>query len=64
MYVKRTNVTPNLLKQVWHLTRSYWRSEEKKKAYLLLAAILLLTLGVVFMLVLLNEWNNAFYTAL
>ena len=62
--MKRTNVTPNLLKQVWHLTRSYWRSEEKKKAYLLLAAILLLTLGVVFMLVLLNEWNNAFYTAL
>ena len=36
----------------------------KRKSYLLLAAILLLTLGVVFMLVLLNEWNNAFYTAL
>lgn len=60
----RTNGTKKLLRQVWHLTKSYWQSEEKKKAYLLLAAILVLTLAVVFMLVLLNQWNNAFYTAL
>src|SRR5574344_695688 len=52
------------LVNVWNLTKSYWQSEEKKKAFLLLAAIVALTLGVVYMLVLLNEWNNAFYTAL
>jgi putative ATP-binding cassette transporter len=62
--LKKTNLTIELLRQVWHLTRSYWKSEEKKKAFLLLAAILVLNLGVVYMLVLLNEWNNAFYTAL
>jgi putative ATP-binding cassette transporter len=62
--LKKTNLTIELLRQVWHLTRSYWKSEEKKKAFLLLAAILILNLGVVYMLVLLNEWNNAFYTAL
>jgi putative ATP-binding cassette transporter len=62
--LKKTILTIELLRQVWHLTRSYWISEEKKKAFLLLAAILVLNLGVVYMLVLLNEWNNAFYTAL
>ncbi len=52
------------LKDVWQLTKSYWMSEEKKKAFLLLGAIIALTLGVVFMLVQLNHWNNAFYSAL
>ena len=49
---------------VWRLTKSYWKSEEKKSAYLLLLGIIAFTIGVVVMLVLLNEWNNAFYTAL
>lgn len=49
---------------VWFLTKSYWYSEEKKKAFFLLGCIIALTLGVVFMLVQLNSWNNAFYTAL
>lgn len=62
--MKQTNGTKKLLSQVWRLTRSYWQSEEKKKAYALLLAILVLTLAVVVMLVLLNQWNNAFYTAL
>lgn len=52
------------LRDVWLLTKSYWQSEEKGKAYLLLTAIVALTLGVVYMLVLLNKWNNAFYNAL
>lgn len=52
------------LRDVWLLTKSYWQSEEKSKAYLLLTAIVVLTLGVVYMLVLLNKWNNAFYNAL
>lgn len=62
--MKNTNVTKKFLSQVWSLTRSYWKSEEKRKAYLLLLAILALTLAVVYMLVMLNQWNNAFYTAL
>lgn len=52
------------LHDVWYLTKSYWQSEEKKKASLLLGAIILLTIGIVYMLILLNQWNNAFYTAL
>ena len=52
------------VKNVWALTKSYWQSEEKKKAYLLLLAIIALTLGVVFMLVQLNQWYNIFYSAL
>lgn len=49
---------------VWYLTKSYWQSEEKKKAFLLLTCIIALTFGVVFMLVQLNTWNNSFYSAL
>ena len=49
---------------VWRLTKSYWKSEEKKSAYLLLLGIIAFTIGVVVMLVLINSWNNAFYTAL
>lgn len=51
-------------KDVWYLTRSYWQSEEKGKAFGLLACIIGLTLGIVYMLVLLNQWNNSFYNAL
>ena len=49
---------------VWYLTKSYWQSEEKKKAFWLLTCIIALTFGVVFMLVQLNTWNNCFYSAL
>ncbi|MGL5206938.1 MAG: ABC transporter ATP-binding protein/permease [Acidaminococcaceae bacterium] len=52
------------IRDVWQLTKSYWQSEEKKKAFLLLGAIIALTLAYVYILVLLNQWNNAFYTAL
>lgn len=61
--MKKRNIG-EFLRQVWSLTKSYWRSEEKNKAFALLFAIVALTLGVVYMLVLLNQWNNAFYTAL
>ena len=36
----------------------------QKKAFFLLGCIIALTLGVVYMLVLLNQWNNSFYSAL
>ena len=43
---------------------SYWHSKEKWKARGLLAGVVALSLGQVYMLVLLNGWNNDFYNAL
>ncbi|MDY4920636.1 MAG: ABC transporter ATP-binding protein/permease [Phascolarctobacterium sp.] len=57
-------ISRQFFKDVWYLTKSYWQSEEKKKAFLLLGCIVALTLGIVYMLVLLNQWNNRFYSAL
>ncbi len=62
--MKKMDDSVRFVKNVWALTKSYWQSEEKKKAYLLLLAIIALTLGVVFMLVQLNQWYNIFYSAL
>lgn len=62
--MQRFNLTRQFFRDVWYLTKSYWQSEEKKKAFFLLGCIIVLTLGVVYMLVLLNQWNNSFYSAL
>ena len=62
--MQRFNLNRQFFRDVWYLTKSYWQSEEKKKAFFLLACIIALTLGVVYMLVLLNQWNNSFYSAL
>ena len=63
-HVQKFNLSIDFLKDVWGLTRSYWQSEEKKKAFMLLFCIIALTLGIVYMLVLLNQWNNTFYSDL
>lgn len=52
------------LKESWELTRGYWRSEEKWRAWGLTAVIITLNLAHVYLLVLLNKWNNRFYNAL
>jgi putative ATP-binding cassette transporter len=52
------------LGNVWKLSAPYWRSEEKLRAWALLAAIVGLSLGTVYILVLLNDWNRQFYNAL
>ena len=62
--MQRFNLTRQFFRDVWYLTKSDWQSEEKKKAFFLLGCIIALTLGVVYMLVLLNQWNNSFYSAL
>jgi len=62
--VIKIQVGREFIENVWKLTKSYWQSEEKRKAFSLLGAIIFLTLGVVYMLVQLNSWNNAFYNAL
>jgi putative ATP-binding cassette transporter len=42
----------------------YWRSEDRWAARGLLLAVVALNLGIVYLNVLLNQWNNGFYNAL
>lgn len=49
---------------VWKLTRGYWNSGERWKARGLLAVVITLSFGLVYLTVLLNQWNNDFYNAL
>jgi len=42
----------------------YWSSEDRWAARGLLLGVVLLTLAMVYLTVLLNQWNNAFYSAL
>jgi putative ATP-binding cassette transporter len=52
------------LSRVWALSLPYFKSEEKWRARLLLAACVGLNLGMVYMMVLFNDWNRVFYDAL
>jgi putative ATP-binding cassette transporter len=53
-----------LLHDTWALTRPYWFSKDGWAASGLLLAVVALNLGVVYVNVLLNKWNNTFYDAL
>src|SRR5215468_10739683 len=53
-----------ILPSAWAMIRPYWFSEDRWAAWGLLLAVVALTLGMVYLTVLLNQWNNAFYTAL
>jgi vitamin B12/bleomycin/antimicrobial peptide transport system ATP-binding/permease protein len=53
-----------LLPTAWNMIRPYWSSEDRWAAWGLLTAVIALTLAMVHMSVLLNHWNNAFYTTL
>ncbi|HYZ86814.1 MAG TPA: SbmA/BacA-like family transporter, partial [Bryobacteraceae bacterium] len=53
-----------LVRDAWHLAYPYWTSEERWVARGLLLAVVVLNLGIVFINVLLNQWNNNFYDAL
>jgi vitamin B12/bleomycin/antimicrobial peptide transport system ATP-binding/permease protein len=52
------------LKDLWRLTKPYWFSEERWAARGLLALIIALNLGLVYIEVLLNQWQNGFYNTL
>ena len=52
------------LRRVWALSLPYFQSEEKWRARSLLAACVGLNLGMVYMMVLFNDWNRVFYDAL
>ena len=53
-----------LLKSAWAITRPYWFSEDRWAAWGLLLAVITLNLGIVFINVELNKWQNAFYNSL
>jgi vitamin B12/bleomycin/antimicrobial peptide transport system ATP-binding/permease protein len=53
-----------LLPSAWALIRPYWVSEDRWAASGLLLVVVALTFGMVYISVLLNRWNNAFFTAL
>ncbi len=48
---------------VWRIAAPYFRSEDRFAGSLLLASVIVLELTVVGINVLLNQWNNRFYTA-
>jgi hypothetical protein len=53
-----------LLRDAWAIARPYWFSEDRWAARGLLLVVVALTLGIVYINVLLNQWNNTFYNAL
>ncbi|HMH75129.1 MAG TPA: ABC transporter ATP-binding protein/permease [Candidatus Udaeobacter sp.] len=53
-----------LLQDTWTLIRPYWFSEDRWAGRGLLVLVIGLNLGIVYINVLLNQWNNAFYNAL
>jgi putative ATP-binding cassette transporter len=50
--------------RVWRLSTPYWKSEERWRAWGLLVAVIGLTLALVYMAVLFNDWNRLFYNSL
>jgi vitamin B12/bleomycin/antimicrobial peptide transport system ATP-binding/permease protein len=57
-------VRPRFWRDTWSLIKPYWKSEEKLSAWLLLGSVIGLTLAMVYMNVLFNEWYNLFYNSL
>ena len=54
----------NFIRDLWALLYPYWKSEERRSAWLLLIANIVLTLAMVYMTVLFNQWYNLFYNTL
>jgi len=52
------------LPDAWRILRPYWVSEDRWPGLGLLLVIVALTLGMVYLSVLLNRWNNDFFSAL
>jgi putative ATP-binding cassette transporter len=52
------------LATVWRIAAPYFRSEDRWAGRVLLAAVIAIELSLVFINVLLNQWNNRFYNAL
>jgi len=52
------------LRDTWRLAKPYWFSEVRWRARALLAVIVSMSLGLVYLNVLFNKWNNDFYDTL
>ena len=52
------------LPRAWAMISPYWSSEDRWAGGGLLLVVIGLNLGIVYINVLLNQWNNAFYSAL
>lgn len=52
------------LAATWELIKPYWKSDDRKAGLGLLALVVALNLAIVYINVLLNEWNRVFYNAL
>lgn len=50
--------------EVWRLITPFWRSAEKWRAWGILSIIIILSLTTVYISLLFNEWNLAFYNAI
>jgi len=61
--IERNETNPTLA-TIWRLAIPYFRSEDRWAGRGLLVAVIGLNLGIVFINVLLNQWNNAFYNSL
>ncbi len=53
-----------ILPDAWRMIRPYWFSDDRWPARGLLLVVVALTLGMVYLSVLLNQWNNDFFSAL
>jgi putative ATP-binding cassette transporter len=53
-----------MVHDAWGMASPYWFSEDRWTARGLLAVVIALNLGIVYVNVLLNKWNNTFYDAL
>jgi putative ATP-binding cassette transporter len=58
------NTRPGFWRDLWALVHPYWKSEEKLSAWALLVGVIALTLGMVYMEVRFNKWNNTFFNSL
>src|SRR3990172_2170077 len=58
-----TNVR-QFLRDTWALARPYWSSEDRWAAWGLLGIVVAMNLGLVYINVLLNRWNAAFFNSL
>ncbi len=54
----------SLARTVWQIFKAYWVSKEKWQGWGLFAVVVTLSLGDVYIIVMLNEWYNEFYNAL
>jgi vitamin B12/bleomycin/antimicrobial peptide transport system ATP-binding/permease protein len=60
----RLRAAARFAKRAWTLAAPYWSSEERWRARILLAAVVILTLALVYLSVLYNDWSRDFGEAI